>query len=136
MALNFKKISKAAGLVDSDLKVGHKAGQISDHFDEVMTINRVDFTHGVNPQTGERTRYAIFICDEYPKEFFGAGAMFDANIDAWRVAAEDTDAENAEYTDNCDNLNAELRRVGGIKLRFSRQISRKGQSYNYVEFVE
>lgn len=136
MALNFKQVSKAAGLVDSDIKSNHKAGQIADVFGETLTVNRVDITHGVNPVTGERTRYAIFTCDEYPELYFGGGSMFDDNVNAWRLAAGDADRENLNLIDDCDAVNAELKNVGGIKLKFTRAISKKGQPYNLVTFME
>lgn len=128
MANILGQVSKDLGLVQEELKIGRQAGNAADLFGKAIHITAVGYSKRKDEETGEISDYAIFVCSEFPKNFFGMGQNFDQNVEAWQ-------AQLGDEGTSCKKVNEYLAE-NPLYVVFDQTTSRKsGRRFNIMTIL-
>lgn len=136
MAMNFKEVSKRAGLVESEILMGREPLPLSEIMGEELVLTAVARTHWKkNGDEGDRPG---MIFDEYPENWVKAsGTNIQKNIYAWAQQAgctPDPDCPDCPFVD-FDALNKELKEAGGVHVMFTRSKTSTGNPFNKMNIL-
>lgn len=136
--LNFKELSRKAGLISNELQTGKRY-----HMEEVLgrdlTITAVAFVKGLNRETGALVVFPILRTAEITDGYISAGnKMTRDNILLWLTSAGDDPSIADENGDGGTpvKLNAELAEQGGLPVIFTKNTSQEGRKYITLAFRE
>lgn len=136
MAMNFKEVSKRAGLVESDILMGRDPLPLSEVMGEELVLIGVARTHW--KKNGEEGDRPGMIFEEYPENWVKAsGVNIQRNIYAWAEQAgcpADPDTPDCPFVD-FDALNAELKAAGGVHVMFTRGKTSGGNPFNKMNIL-
>ena len=136
MAMNFKKISQAKGLIENDLLVGRVALPLREVLGEELTLTHVVRSHW--NKDGEEGDRAVMLFKEYPDNYIPAsGDNVPRNIFAWAESANcpRDDSVDVPFA-NFDALNAEFASIGGLHIMVVRAKTSKGHDRNQLVILD
>lgn len=95
---------------------------VIDTYTEGVHVTAFDYIPGRDKQSGESTTYPVILISEAPDSFVFGGTVMKAICDAW-VEHFDGDVESC---------NAALSKSGGVLLKFTRDVTKNGNTITRV----
>lgn len=131
MAFNFKKIAQQS-LVVSSLMEGKTKFTTNEVVNRDWTVVQFDlapkFTQSGEPivnDDGEPETYGVVVFAEAPDRYYTTGTVFTKVIRQWAIA----------FNGDCKQGSTELEASGGVRVRFSRKITRSGNTIVNAEIL-
>lgn len=122
MAINFREIAS------NELSLSHLMSGREQIKTEELTgseVTVVEFDFATITDNGVEKTFPVLLLEEYPDRYYNGGALLNKLCIAW-AAAFDGDVEQASE---------ELKKSGGVKLRFKSTRTKSGNNLTSVEVI-
>ena len=122
MAINFREIASNE-LALSHLMSGREQIKTEELTGTEVTV--IEFDFATITDNGVEKTFPVLLLEEYPDRYYNGGALLNKLCIAW-AAAFDGDVEQASD---------ELKKSGGVKLRFKSTRTKSGNNLTSVEVI-
>ncbi len=122
MSINFREIAS------NELSLSHLMSGREQIKTEELTgseVTVVEFDFATITDNGVEKTFPVLLLEEYPDRYYNGGALLNKLCIAW-AAAFDGDVEQASE---------ELKKSGGVKLRFKSTRTKSGNNLTSVEVI-
>lgn len=123
MSYDFRAAA-AKELTLSPLMVSREQKKTDDLIGQEVTVTEFDFAT-LKDKDGEMKTYPVLLLAEYPNHYYNGGALLSKLCVAW-ASAFDGDVERASD---------ELKKAGGVKLRFRATRTKSGNNLTSVDVL-
>ena len=119
---DFRKIA-ISELSLSPLMAGRNQIKTDDLIGQEVTVMEFDFA--TITDKGEEKTFPVMILKEYPDSYYNGGILLSKLCAAWA----------SEYEGDCEAASEDLKKSGGVKLRFTSTRTKSGNNLTSVSVV-